>query len=97
MSGIYFESKGGKESCFDDLRIENCHVARTDRNGICQRRSNGAGRSLHVVIRGNVLEISAVTASSRGAPTARSSSTMCSTGADAVPRCGGRNLALGLR
>jgi Right handed beta helix region len=54
--GIYFESLSGKESCFDDLRIENCHVARTDRNGICQRRSEGAGRSLGVIIRGNVLE-----------------------------------------
>ncbi len=54
--GIYFESLGGKESHFDDLRIENCHVARTDRNGICQRRSDGAARSLGVIIRGNVLE-----------------------------------------
>ena len=54
--GIYFESLGGKESRFDDLRIENCHVARTDRNGICQRRSEGAARSLGVVIRGNLLE-----------------------------------------
>ncbi len=54
--GIYFESLGGKASGFDDLRIEECHVARTDRNGICQRRSEGAVRSLRVVIRGNVLE-----------------------------------------
>ncbi len=54
--GIYFESLGGKESHFQDLRIENCHLARTDRNGICQRRSGGASRSLGVIIRGNVLE-----------------------------------------
>jgi hypothetical protein len=53
--GIYFESRGGNESHFDDLLIENCHVVRTDRNGICQRTSGGA-RSLRVVIRGNVLE-----------------------------------------
>ncbi len=54
--GIYFESRGGNGSRFDDLRIENCHVARTDRNGICQRRSGGAARSLRVVIRNNLLE-----------------------------------------
>jgi hypothetical protein len=54
--GIYFESLGGSGSHFDDLRIEDCHVARTDRNGICQRRSEGAARSLGVIIRGNVLE-----------------------------------------
>ena len=41
--GIYFESQGGKASRFDDLRIENCHVARTDRNGICQRRCGQFG------------------------------------------------------
>ncbi len=54
--GIYFESLGGNASHFEDLRIEDCHVARTDRNGICQRRSAGAARSLGVAIRGNVLE-----------------------------------------
>jgi hypothetical protein len=53
--GIYFESRGANQSHFDDLRIENCHVVRTDRNGICQRTSSGA-RSLRVVIRGNLLE-----------------------------------------
>lgn len=53
--GIYFESQGGKGSCFDDLLIENCHVVRTDRNGICQRTSSGV-HSRHVVIRGNRLE-----------------------------------------
>ncbi len=52
--GIFFESRGGNESHFDDLLIENCHVVRTDRNGICQR--GGRTRSLGVVIRGNVLE-----------------------------------------
>ncbi len=53
--GIYFESRGGNGSHFDDLRIENCHVLRTDRNGICQR-SSGRERSLGVVIRDNLLE-----------------------------------------
>jgi len=53
--GIYFESRGRNQSHFDDLRIENCHVVRTDRNGICQRTGSRA-RSLRVVIRGNLLE-----------------------------------------
>src|SRR5262245_56796484 len=53
--GIYFESRGANQSHFDDLLIENCHVVRTDRNGICQR-SSGRARSLHVVIRSNLLE-----------------------------------------
>jgi hypothetical protein len=52
--GIYFESRGGNQSHFDDLLIEDCHVVRTDRNGICQR--GGRTRSLRVVIRGNLLE-----------------------------------------
>ena len=52
--GIYFESRGRNQSHFDDLRIENCHIVRTDRNGICQR--GGRPRSLRVVIRGNLLE-----------------------------------------
>jgi hypothetical protein len=52
--GIYFESRGRNQSHFDDLRIENCHLVRTDRNGICQR--GGRTRSLRVVIRGNRLE-----------------------------------------
>lgn len=53
--GIYFETRGANESHFDDLLIENCHVVRTDRNGICQR-SGSKARSLRVVIRGNLLE-----------------------------------------
>ncbi|MFO1499564.1 MAG: right-handed parallel beta-helix repeat-containing protein [Verrucomicrobiota bacterium] len=53
--GIYFESRGGNNSRFQDLVIEQCHVVRTDRNGICQRTSNGT-RSLGVVIRSNLLE-----------------------------------------
>ena len=53
--GVFFESRGGNASHFDDLRIENCHVERTDRNGICQRGGRGP-RSTHVVIRGNLLE-----------------------------------------
>jgi len=52
--GIYFDTRGG--AChFDGLTIEHCHVARTDRNGICQR--NGARvRSEHIVISDNLLE-----------------------------------------
>jgi hypothetical protein len=53
--GIFFASRGGNQSHFDDLLIENCRVVRTDRNGICQRNGSRA-RSLHVVIRGNALE-----------------------------------------
>ena len=53
--GIFFESRGGRDSHLDDLLIEQCHLARTDRNGICQRTAGGA-RSLHVVIRSNLLE-----------------------------------------
>ncbi len=53
--GIYFESRGRNQSHFDDLRIENCHEVRTDRNGICQR-GGGRVRSVGVVIRGNLLE-----------------------------------------
>ncbi len=53
--GIFFESKGGKKSCFDGLDIENCHVVKTDRNGICQKGGWDA-RSKRVIIRGNLLE-----------------------------------------
>jgi hypothetical protein len=53
--GIFFESRGGNQSHFDDLLVESCHLLRTDRNGICQRTTSGA-RSLRVVIRGNLLE-----------------------------------------
>ncbi|MCX7047148.1 MAG: right-handed parallel beta-helix repeat-containing protein [Candidatus Sumerlaeota bacterium] len=53
--GIFIETKGGGGSHFDDLLVENCHLERTDRNGICQRSSGGA-RSLRIVIRGNLLE-----------------------------------------
>jgi len=52
--GIFFESRGRNNSHFDDLLIQDCHVVRTDRNGICQR--GGYSRSRHVVIRGNLLE-----------------------------------------
>jgi hypothetical protein len=43
---------------FDGLIIENCHLLRTDRNGICQRTTGGgaAARSTHVIIRNNLLE-----------------------------------------
>ena len=50
--GILFESRKG--SHFEDLMIEDCHVVRTDRNGICQL--GGRARSLGVVVRGNLLE-----------------------------------------
>jgi hypothetical protein len=53
--GIYFESRGRNGSRFDDLLIEDCHVVRTDRNGICQR-GGGRDRSTRVVIRNNLLE-----------------------------------------
>jgi Right handed beta helix region len=53
--GIYFESRGSSQSCFDDLLIESCHVVRTDRNGICQR-TTGPTRSTHIIIRANLLE-----------------------------------------
>jgi hypothetical protein len=52
--GIFFESRGGNASCFDDLLIENCHLVRTDRNGICQR--GGSPHSTNIVIRNNQLE-----------------------------------------
>jgi hypothetical protein len=54
--GIYFEARGRRSgSHFDDLLVENCHLLRTDRNGICQRNGSGT-HSLRVVIRGNLLE-----------------------------------------
>ncbi len=52
--GIFFESRG-RGARFENLRIENCHVVRTDRNGICQRTGNSS-RSTGVIIRGNLLE-----------------------------------------
>ncbi len=59
--GIYWECKGTEPSRFDDLLIEDCHVVRTDRNGICGRtlffgRSSNWFPSLNVVIRGNLIE-----------------------------------------
>ncbi len=59
--GIYFECKGRTPSRFDDLLIEDCHLVRTDRNGICGRSSFTNRRrnwfpSLNVVIRRNRLE-----------------------------------------
>jgi hypothetical protein len=53
--GIFFESRGGNDSHFEDFLVEDCHIADTDRNGICQRTSLQA-RSVNVVIRGNLLE-----------------------------------------
>jgi hypothetical protein len=53
--GIYLQCRGGRQSHFEDLRVERCHVVRTDRNGICQRASGGA-RSTGVIIRHNLLE-----------------------------------------
>jgi hypothetical protein len=58
--GIYWETAGSKPSWFNGLYIENCHLARTDRNGICGRhiftkRAENWNPSLNVVIRGNLL------------------------------------------
>ena len=59
--GIFWECKGTELSRFDDLLIQDCHVVRTDRNGICGRstftdHSSNWFPSLNVVIRGNLLE-----------------------------------------
>jgi endonuclease/exonuclease/phosphatase family metal-dependent hydrolase len=59
--GIFFECRGPEPSRFDGLRIENCHLVRTDRNGICGRssftsRPRNWFASLNVVIRGNLLD-----------------------------------------
>jgi hypothetical protein len=59
--GICGRSIGDKPSRFDDLLIEDCHVVRTDRNGICMRsdftdRDKNWFPSLNVVIRGNLVE-----------------------------------------
>lgn len=58
--GIYWEAQGEKPSWFNGLYIENCHLIRTDRNGICGmhpfvKRSENWNPSLNVVIRGNLL------------------------------------------
>ena len=50
--GILFESSG--TAYFDDVRIENNYLLRTDRNGICQQ-GTGA-KSTNVRIRYNLLE-----------------------------------------
>lgn len=59
--GIFAESNGDKPSRFDGLLIEDCHVVRTDRNGICMKsefvdRTGNWFPSLNVVIRGNLVE-----------------------------------------
>jgi hypothetical protein len=59
--GIFWECKGTVPSRFDGLLIEDCHVVRTDRNGICgcssfTDRSANWFPSLNVVIRGNLIE-----------------------------------------
>ena len=59
--GIIAQCDGKKLSRFDGLLIEDCHVVRTDRNGICMRsefveRSVDWFPSLNVVIRGNLVE-----------------------------------------
>lgn len=53
--GIFFEARGGGDTHFDGLLIDQCRVERTDRNGICQR-GHGKTRSRNVIIRGNTLE-----------------------------------------
>lgn len=59
-NGIFCECGGSKvQSRFDDLRIENCRLTRTDRNGITMSGYWSRADwhpSLHVVIRGNLLE-----------------------------------------
>jgi hypothetical protein len=52
--GIFFDTRG-RQSHFDDLLIEDCHIVHTDRNGLCQR-SQSRTRSTHVIIRNNLLE-----------------------------------------
>jgi hypothetical protein len=59
--GILWENGGKKKpSRFDDLLIEDCHLLRTDRNGICGYSENSDRTnwfpSLHVAIRHNLLE-----------------------------------------
>jgi hypothetical protein len=59
--GIFIHSTGATPSRFDDVLVENCHVLRTDRNGICMR-SNFTNHdsnwfpSLNIVIRENLVE-----------------------------------------
>ncbi|MCK5370519.1 MAG: hypothetical protein KAQ62_18280, partial [Cyclobacteriaceae bacterium] len=58
--GIYWETLGESQSWFNGLHIENCHLVRTDRNGICgshvfTKRAENWRPSLDVVIRGNLL------------------------------------------
>jgi len=59
--GIFAQCDGKKLSRFDGLLIEDCHVVRTDRNGICMRtefthRAKNWFPSLNVVMRGNLVE-----------------------------------------
>jgi len=59
--GIIAQCDGKTLSRFDGLLIEDCHVVRTDRNGICMRtefthRAKNWFPSLNVVIRGNLIE-----------------------------------------
>ena len=59
--GILWENGGGKTpSRFDGLRIENCHLLRTDRNGISGYSEHSDRQdwfpSLNVVIRENLLQ-----------------------------------------
>jgi hypothetical protein len=59
-SGIYWSNSGDKVlTRFMDLRIENCHLYKCDRNGITSRGYTNRDRwhpSLGVVIKGNLLE-----------------------------------------
>jgi hypothetical protein len=59
--GIFAQCDGKKLSRFDGLLIEDCHVVRTDRNGICMRtefthRAKNWFPSINVVMRGNLVE-----------------------------------------
>lgn len=51
--GIFITTSGGNDSRFHDTLIQDCHLVRVDRNGICQRGCNG---STSFVVRGNLLE-----------------------------------------
>ncbi len=60
-AGILWDNRGEEvKSRFDDLLIENCHLLRTDRDGIKGRSAYWSREkwfpSLNVVIRGNLLE-----------------------------------------
>jgi hypothetical protein len=55
--GILVNSSGTADTYFDDLLIENCHIRRTDRDGIIIKTDEGQEyMNKNVVVRGNVIE-----------------------------------------